>query len=68
MLMSNNKNTFTIYLKDRSLATNIKNYFNISYRDAVKLLYHFRIYKSLDNEGVEMWYYSSYHLFKMFLE
>ena len=36
--MIDNKNTFTIYLKVQSLATNIKNYFNISYRDAMKLL------------------------------
>ena len=66
--MNHNENAFVIYLKVQSLVTSIKNYFNLSYRESLKLLYYSKLYKALENEEAKMWYYSSYDLFKMFLE
>lgn len=66
--MNYDDNAFTIYMKVKTLVTGIKNHFNISYREALNLLYHSKLYLALETEETKMWYYSSYHLFKMFLE
>ena len=66
--MHKSKNEFMILEQIQVLCTNIKNYFNITYNEARKLLYHSKLYKALEDEETKMWYYSSYDLFKMFLE
>ncbi len=63
-----NKNYFMILEQIQVLCTNIKNYFNISYDKARKMLYNSKLYNALEDEETKMWYYSSYDLFKMFLE
>lgn len=66
--MNENKFVFIMFEKSQVLTNNIKNYFNISFNEARKLLYNSRIYKALEKEETKMWYYSSYDLFNMFLE
>ena len=66
--MNDHENTFVIYLKVKSIITRIKNYFNITYIEALDMLYRSNLYEVLENEDTKMWYYSSYDLFKMFLE
>ena len=46
--MNHNENAFVIYLKVQSLVTSIKNYFNLSYRESLKLLYYSKLYKALE--------------------
>ena len=59
---------FTICCKVQSIVTMIKEYFNISYKDALVMFYSSKVYKSLEIEKAKMWYFSSYALFEMFLE
>lgn len=54
--------------KAQVLTNKIKNYYNISFDQARKLLYNSKIYKAMENEETKMWYYSSFDLFNMFLE
>ncbi len=54
--------------KAQVLTNKIKNYYNISFNEARKLLYNSKIYKAIENEETKMWYYSSFDLFNMFLE
>lgn len=63
-----NKNYFMILEQIQVLCTNIKNHFNINYDEARKMLYNSKLYNALEDEETKMWYYSSYDLFKMFLE
>ena len=62
------KTNFVIIRKIQVLCTNIKNYFSVSYSEARKMLYNSKLYNALEDEETKMWYYSSYDLFKMFLE
>ena len=66
--MKMSKTDFVILGHIQLLCTSIKNYFNISYEEARKLLYNSKLYNALENEETKMWYYSNYDLFKMFLE
>ena len=60
--------TFTILCKIEVIVNSIKEHFNISYREAMDMFYHSKVYKSLEKEEAKMWYFSSNALFKMFLE
>lgn len=64
------KGTFTciMFTIVQTLCDSIKNYYNISYEDARKILYNSKLYKELEKEETKMWYYSNYDLFRMFLE
>ena len=66
--MSDNKFTYIMFVKVQTLCDSIKNYFNITYTEALKELYNSKLYKALEEEETKMWYYSNYDLFKMFLE
>lgn len=66
--MSKGKFTCMMFIIVQTLVTSIKNYFNISYEEATKLLYSSKLYKALEKEETKMWYYSNYDLFRMFLE
>ena len=66
--MSEGKFTCMMFTIVQTLCDSIKNYFNISYEDAMNLLYHSKLYKALEKEETKMWYYSNYDLFRMFLE
>lgn len=66
--MSDGKFTCIVMSTVQTLCDSIKNYFNISYQEATNLLYHSKLYKALEDEKTKMWYYSSYDLFRMFLE
>lgn len=55
-------------IKIQCLVTSIKNYFNISYEDAMDELYHSDLYKLLEIEDTKMWYFSNHDLFNMFKE
>ena len=57
-----------IFVQVQSLCDKIQNYFGISYNEAIKILYHSKLYKALEQETTKMWYFSSYDLFNMFLE
>lgn len=60
--------TFILQLKVHSIVTKIKEHLNVSYRDAMKMFYSSKLYNALEKEQTKMWYFSSYHLFIMFLE
>ena len=62
------KTNFVIIRKIQVICTFIKNHFNVSYSEARKMLYNSKLYNALEDEETKMWYYSSYDLFKMFLE
>ena len=66
--MSKNQFTFIMFEKMQTLCDSIKNYFNITYQDAIKMLYNSKLYEALEDEETKMWYYSNFDLFKMFLE
>lgn len=66
--MSEGKFKCIMFVIVQTLCTSIKNYFNISYVEALNLLYHSKLYKALENEETKMWYYSNYDLFRLFLE
>lgn len=66
--MSNEKFSFIMFTVVQTLCDSIKNYFNITYIEAIGLLYNSKLYESLEKEETKMWYYSNYDLFKMFLE
>ena len=66
--MSEGKFTCMMFTIVQTLCDSIKNYFNISYTEAMNLLYHSKLYKALEKEETKMWYYSNYDLFRMFLE
>lgn len=66
--MSSEKFTCIMFTVVQTLCNSIKNYFNISYEEALDLLYHSKLYGELENEKTKMWYYSNYDLFRMFLE
>ena len=51
-----------------NLSNRIKNYFGISYNEAIERLYNSKLYEMLDDEEKKMWYYSTNDLFIMFLE
>ncbi len=66
--MNKGKFTFIMLEKIQTLCDSIKNYFNISYDETIKLLYNSKLYEALEDEETKMWYYSNYDLFRMFLE
>lgn len=66
--MSDKKFECIMFVIVQTLCNSIKNYFNISYKEAMNLLYHSKIYKALEDEKTKMWYYSNHDLFNMFLE
>ena len=66
--MNKGKFTFIMLEKVQTLCDSIKNYFNISYDETIKLLYNSKLYEALEDEETKMWYYSNYDLFRMFLE
>ena len=66
--MNKGKFTFIMLEKIQTLCDSIKNYFNISYDETIKLLYNSKLYEALEDEETKMWYYSNYDLFNMFLE
>ena len=57
-----------MFIKIQTLCDSIKNYFNISYMETLKLLYNSKLYNAVEDEKTKMWYYSNHDLFKMFLE
>ena len=67
-MMNKGKFTFIMLEKIQTLCDSIKNYFNISYDETIKLLYNSKLYEALEDEETKMWYYSNYDLFNMFLE
>ena len=66
--MNKGKFTFIMLEKIQTLCDSIKNYFNISYDETIKLLYNSKLYEALEDQETKMWYYSNYDLFRMFLE
>lgn len=66
--MDKGKFTCIMFIIIPTLCDSIKNYFNITYQEARKWLYHSKLYKALEEEETKMWYYSNYDLFRMFLE
>lgn len=66
--MNKEKFTYMMFVKVQVLTNSIKNYFNVSYYEARRLLYNSKIYRALEEEETKMWYFSSSDLFKMFLE
>ena len=66
--MSNEKFASIMSVKVQSLCNSIKNYYNIDFDEATKLLYNSKLYASLEDEETKMWYFSNYDLFRMFLE
>lgn len=66
--MSNGNFTCIMFSIVQTLCDSIKNYYNISYKEAMKQLYNSKLYNALEDEKTKMWYYSNYDLFKMFLE
>ena len=58
---------YNVY-KSSNFMWQYKNFFNISYSEALKLLYNSKLYNALEDEKTKMWYYSNYDLFRMFLE
>ena len=66
--MNKGKFTFIMLEKIQTLCDSIKNYFNNSYDETIKLLYNSKLYEALEDEENKMWYYSNYDLFRMFLE
>ncbi len=66
--MNASKFTCMMFVIVQTLCNSIKNYYNISYKEAMSLLYHSKLYNALEDEKTKMWYYSNYDLFRMFLE
>lgn len=66
--MNKGKFTCMMFIIVQTLCESIKNYLNISYEEAVSLLYHSKLYKALEREETKMWYFSNHDLLKMFLE
>lgn len=66
--MNREKFTIILYTKAQELCTKIVNYFDLSYEEAVKMLYNSKLYNALEDEKTKMWYYSDYDLFLMLLE
>jgi len=66
--MDRDKFTIILYTKAQELCTKIVNYFNVSYSEAIKILYNSKVYEMLEDEEIKMWYYSDYDLFLMLLE
>lgn len=66
--MNDKKFTFILYGKVQSITTFIKNHFNVTYKEALKMFYNSQVYEDLENEKLKMWYFSSTALFNMFLE
>ncbi len=66
--MSKRKFSCIMFMVVQTLCDSIKNYFNISYEEAISWLYNSKLYEALEDEETKMWYYSNYDLFRMFLE
>jgi len=66
--MSESKFAFIMFEKMQTLSDSIKNHFNITYKEAIKLLYNSKLYEALEDEETKMWYYSNFDLMKMFIE
>ena len=66
--MDRDKFAIILYTKAQELCTKIVNYFDVSYDEAIKILYNSKLYKVLEDEKTKMWYYSDYDLFLMLLE
>jgi len=66
--MEEGKFTIIMDLSVVDLCDLIKNYFGITYNEAIKKLYSSKLYEMLDDEETKLWYYSTNDLFKMFLE
>lgn len=66
--MNTKQFTYILSQKVQVLCNSIKNYFNIEYEEALKMLYCSKLYNALEDEETKMWYYSSYDLFRMYLE
>ena len=66
--MSNKNFNMIMIIKVQALTTSIKNYFDVTYNEAMKELYKSKLYKLLEDEETKMWYYSNFDLFNMFLE
>ena len=66
--MDSGKFKCIMFAKVQILCDRIKEYFNIDYNEALKLLYNSKIYSALEDEKIKMWYYSNYDLFMMFVE
>ena len=50
----------------QDLCDRIRNYYNVSYNEALRMLYNSKLYYALEDEEIKMWYFSSYDLFEMF--
>lgn len=65
--MSDNKFVYILLEKVQVLCNSIKNYYNIEFKEAMKLLYNSKLYEILEDEETKMWYYSNYDLLNMYL-
>lgn len=52
----------------QTLSDRIKNHYNVSYEEALDMLYHSQLYRILEKEDTKMWYFSSTALLEMFDE
>ena len=66
--MSNKKFRYIMIEKAQVLCSSIQKYMNVTYNEAIKLLYNSRLYEALEDEDTKMWYYSNYDLMNMFIE
>lgn len=66
--MSDDKFLSIMFVIVQSLCNKIKDYYNIKYDEARKLLYTSKIYKAIEDEQTKMWYFSTTQLFEMFKE
>ena len=66
--MNDGKFEFMMFIIIQALCDSVKNYFNVSYREARSMIYNSKLYQALEDEKTKMWYYSNYDLFEMFLE
>ena len=66
--MDEGKFACIMFQKIQTLCDTIKNYYNISYQETLKLLYKSKIYEAIEDEKTKMWYYSNFDLFNMFIE
>ena len=66
--MSNKKFRYIMIEKAQVLCNSIQKYMNVTYNEAIKLLYNSKLYEALEDEDTKMWYYSNYDLLNMFIE
>lgn len=66
MKMSEGKFTCIMFIVVPTLCDSIKNYFNISYKEARNLLYHSKLYKALEKQETKLTGKEVYELFEKY--